>query len=116
MTCEPIEGLFAAPWPRNIPAPPLPEKLLTAVQSSLYPMPKVAAVALDETGANEDILKADEHLALNPDFSNIDDVLAQFRDPQRRQSILDAAFELVRTEHTYDRRVQQVFELLAAAS
>lgn len=68
-------------------------------------------------GRFNDILKADAHyLALEPDFSNIDDVLAQFRDPQRRQSIADAAFELVRTEHTYDRRVQQVHELLARAS
>jgi hypothetical protein len=68
-------------------------------------------------GRFNDILKADEHyLALEPDFSNIDDVLAQFRDPQRRQSIADAAFELVRNEHTYERRVQQVYELLAAAS
>jgi hypothetical protein len=68
-------------------------------------------------GRFNDILKADEHyLALEPDFSNIDDVLAQFRDPQRRQSIADAAFELVRTEHTYDWRVQQVHELLARAS
>jgi hypothetical protein len=65
----------------------------------------------------KNILKADErYLAVNLDCANIDEVLAQFRGPQRRQSIVDAAFELVGTEHTYGRRVQQVSELLAAAS
>jgi hypothetical protein len=67
-------------------------------------------------GRFNDILKADEHyLALEPDFSNIDDVLMQFADPRRRQGIADAAFELVRAEHTYDKRVRQVCDLLATA-
>jgi hypothetical protein len=68
-------------------------------------------------GRFNDILKADQHyLALEPDFSNIDDVLMQFRDPQRRQNVADAAFELVCAEHTYDRRVQQVYDLLATTA
>ncbi|MBR1214309.1 glycosyltransferase [Bradyrhizobium sp. JYMT SZCCT0180] len=65
-------------------------------------------------GRFNDILKADEHyLALDPDFSNIDAVLAVFNDPSRRQRIADAAFELVSTQHTYQQRVQQVYDLLA---
>jgi len=68
-------------------------------------------------GRFNDILKADEHyLALEQDFSNVDDVLAQLRDPIRRQGIADSAFELVQAKHTYQQRVQQVYDLLAKAS
>lgn len=67
-------------------------------------------------GRFNDILEADEHyLALEPDFSNIDAVLAAFSDPSRRQSVADAAFELVSTKHTYRQRVQRVYDLLAKA-
>lgn len=67
-------------------------------------------------GRFNDILVADEHyLALEPDFSNIDEVLATFRDPVRRQQVADAAFDLVRTKHTYAHRMQQVYDLLAAS-
>jgi hypothetical protein len=68
-------------------------------------------------GRFNDILKPNEHyLALEPDFSNIDDVLARFRDPVKRQSVVDAAFDLVCSEHTYEHRVRQVYDLLASAS
>ena len=67
-------------------------------------------------GRFNDILNANEHyLALEPDFSNIDDVLAAFRDPVRRQHVADAAYDLVRTKHTYAQRMQQVYDLLAAS-
>jgi hypothetical protein len=67
-------------------------------------------------GRFNDILKPNEHyLALEPDFSNIDDLLARFRDPVRRQSIVNAAFDLVCSEHTYEHRVRQVYDLLASA-
>lgn len=68
-------------------------------------------------GRFNDILTADEHyLALEPDFSNVDDVLAAFRDPVRRQHVEDAAYDLVRTKHTYAQRMQQVFDLLATSA
>jgi hypothetical protein len=67
-------------------------------------------------GRFNDILVADEHyLALEPDFSNIDNVLAAFRDPVRRQRVTDAAYDVVRTEHTYVQRMQQVYDLLAVS-
>jgi hypothetical protein len=67
-------------------------------------------------GRFNDILNANEHyLALEPDFSNIDDVLATFRDPAMRQSVTDAAYDLVRTKHTYAQRMQQIYDLLAAS-
>lgn len=65
-------------------------------------------------GRFNDILVANEHfLALEPDFSNIDEVLAAFRDPLRRQHVADAAYDLVQTKHTYEQRMQQVYDLLA---
>ena len=67
-------------------------------------------------GRFNDIFHADEHyLALEPDFSNIDEVLAAFRDPVRRQQVANAAFDLVQARHTYAQRVQQVYDLLAAS-
>lgn len=67
-------------------------------------------------GRFNDILVADEHyLALEPDFSNIDSVLTAFRDPVRRQQVTDAAYDVVRTGHTYAQRMQQVYDLLAAS-
>lgn len=67
-------------------------------------------------GRFNDILVADEHyLALEPDFSNIDEVLAAFRDPARRRQVADAAFDLVKSKHTYAHRMQQVYDLLAAS-
>jgi hypothetical protein len=65
-------------------------------------------------GRFNDILVANEHfLALEPDFSNIDEVLAAFRDPVRRLHVADAAYDLVHAKHTYGQRMQQVYELLA---
>ena len=67
-------------------------------------------------GRFNDIFNANEHyLALEPDFSNIDDVLATFRDPVRRQRVTDAAYDLVRTKHTYGQRMQQIYDLFAAS-
>lgn len=67
-------------------------------------------------GRFNDILKANEHyLALEPDFSNTDDVVAAFRDPVERQRVADAAYDLVRTRHTYVQRMQQIYDLLATA-
>ena len=67
-------------------------------------------------GRFNDIFHADEHyLALEPDFSNIDEVLAAFRDPARRQQVANAAFDLVQARHTYAQRMQQIYDLLAAS-
>jgi hypothetical protein len=68
-------------------------------------------------GRFNDILRADEHyLALEPDFSNIDEVLTLFRDPLERQRRADAAFALVTEQHTYAHRMRQIHDLLVAAS
>jgi len=67
-------------------------------------------------GRFNDIFRADEHyLALEPDFSNIEDVLAAFRDPVRRRTVVDAAYDLVLSQHTYQHRIQQVYDLLSGS-
>lgn len=66
-------------------------------------------------GRFNDILRADEHyLALESDFTNIDQVLDVFRDPDRRQKIADAAFDLVMSEHTYAHRMQRIHDVLGS--
>lgn len=68
-------------------------------------------------GRFNDILVANEHyLALEPDFSNIDEVISSFRDPSKRQEIADTAFDLVMSQHTYAHRMQTVYDVLSAAT
>lgn len=68
-------------------------------------------------GRFNDILKADEHyLALESDFSNIDEVLKAFRDSDRRQKVADAAYELVMSKHTYVHRMRQIHDVLASGN
>lgn len=65
-------------------------------------------------GRFNDILKADEHyLAVETDFSNVDDVLERFRDPAQRDIVADAAFDLVMERHTYAHRMQTVYDVLS---
>ncbi len=60
-------------------------------------------------GRFNDILKADEHyIALAPDFSNVDDALARFRDPTFRQAMADRSYEYVLDQHTYTHRLSSI--------
>ncbi|WP_293865663.1 glycosyltransferase [uncultured Alsobacter sp.] len=64
-------------------------------------------------GRFNDILVADEHyLALEPDFSNIDDVLRRFADPDQRGAIVDRLHALVLDRHTYANRMETVARCL----
>jgi hypothetical protein len=48
-----------------------------------------------------DILKGDRHyLALDHDFSNLEDVLARFSDPAQRRAIVEEAYAHVMDAHT----------------
>lgn len=65
-------------------------------------------------GRFNDILEADLHyLAIQPDFANIDDALARFRDPEERTSVADRAFDHAMAGHTYAHRMDAVRSLLA---
>jgi hypothetical protein len=61
-------------------------------------------------GRYNGILIADQHyLVVQPTFSNIDDVLARFRDPDERMRITAAAYEHIISAHTYTHRMSQLF-------
>ncbi|MFA5794779.1 MAG: glycosyltransferase [Candidatus Brocadiia bacterium] len=64
-------------------------------------------------GRFNDILVADRHyIALKRDFSNIDDVLARFRDQDYRIKMTDAAYEHIMSAHTYRHRINEILSLL----
>jgi hypothetical protein len=64
-------------------------------------------------GRYNDILEADRHyLALQPDFSNIDAVMARFRDPAERARIAESAHAHVMAGHTHAHRMAQLAEAL----
>jgi hypothetical protein len=60
-------------------------------------------------GRYNGILDADRHyLALQPDFSNIEAVMARFRDPTERARVAEAAHAHVMGAHTYAHRMAQL--------
>ena len=64
-------------------------------------------------GRFNNILEADRHyLALAPDFSNIDEVIEQFRDRDARQQIIDETYDYIRAEHTYQHRLDALATVL----
>lgn len=59
------------------------------------------------------ILQADRHyLALEKDFSNIDDVMKRFMDIGFRQEMVDRTLAYVLSEHTYQHRLKTIRKLL----
>jgi hypothetical protein len=67
-------------------------------------------------GRFNDILVADEHyLALEPDFSNLDNVLARFGDGKERARVADACYDLAISDHTYARRLKLLEEEILSA-
>lgn len=64
-------------------------------------------------GRYNDILEADTHyLAVAPDHSNLDDVIARFKDPTVRTQVTDAAYEFVMERHTYAHRAAALYDAL----
>jgi len=64
-------------------------------------------------GRYNDILDADRHyIALAPDFSNIDAVMARFLDRRERAAIATRAREHVLAEHTYAHRMAALSEAI----
>lgn len=65
-------------------------------------------------GRYNDILRPDEHyLALEPDFSNLDEVMRRFRDAGERARVVDGALAHAMAHHTYAHRMQAVAALAA---
>ena len=72
---------------------------------------KTCQIALK--GRFNDILTANEHyLAIEPDYSNADEIVAQFKDEGLRRRIVDQAYEHVMTRHTYRHRADEMLQLL----
>lgn len=62
-------------------------------------------------GAYSGLLTADRHyLAVRSDFSNLEEVVARFKDPSLREQISEAAWEHVHAHHTYAHRVSEIVE------
>ena len=67
-------------------------------------------------GRYNDLLVADEHyLCLETDFSNIDDVLARFRDDDVRSEIVRVAREWALEHHTHRHRVRALLDAVGIA-
>jgi spore maturation protein CgeB len=56
------------------------------------------------------------YLALKSDFSNVADVMAEFRDPERRQAITTAAYDLAMAAHTHRHRIAMIRDRVSAAA
>lgn len=66
-------------------------------------------------GRYNDILVADKHyISLEPDFSNIDEVLEKLRDVSVWRTIVHDAYEMAIEHHTYAHRANQVFDIVSA--
>lgn len=61
-------------------------------------------------GRFNDILTANEHyVAIAPDFSNVEEAVARFKDADMRRQIVDRAHDHVMSGHTYAHRAEQVW-------
>jgi hypothetical protein len=64
-------------------------------------------------GLYNDILRANEHyIALEPDFANLAEAIARFRDAGERHRIVEAARTLALDAHTYRHRVAGLYDRL----
>ena len=67
-------------------------------------------------GRYNDLLVADEHyLELEPDFSNIDDVLGRFRDDAARTEMVRATREWALEHHTHRHRVRALLDAVGVS-
>ena len=68
------------------------------------------------SGRFNDILVAGKHyIALERDFSNIDEVIERFTDADHWKLIVDEAYESVMDQHTYHHRLQRLYGALTCA-
>ena len=67
-------------------------------------------------GRYNDILMADEHyIAIERDYSNIDDVMSRFQDVGYRQQMVDRAYEFAMDGHTHQHRINELLRYIGAA-
>jgi len=64
-------------------------------------------------GKYNDILNADEHyIALEHDFSNIDDVMQRFHNQSYRNAMVQRTYEYIMDQHTYYHRISIIRKLV----
>ena len=64
-------------------------------------------------GQSHHLSAADEHyIAVDADFTNVEDAVRRFRDPVQRQAIVDRAYDHVVSGHTYAHRTRTVLDEL----
>lgn len=66
-------------------------------------------------GRYNDILKAGEHfIEVKRDLSNLDEVIAEFKDETARQAVVENAYQHVMDHHRYENRIRKLHATLAA--
>ena len=69
------------------------------------------------TGRYNDILIADKHyISLEPDYSNITDVMERFSDVSCREAVANEALHHVMAEHTYAKRMESLRAAMEAST
>ncbi len=58
------------------------------------------------------IFRGAHYISLTPVFSNSDDVLERFHNPNFRQAMADRSYEYVLDQHTYAHRLSSIRKLL----
>lgn len=63
------------------------------------------------------ILEADRHyIAIKKDFSNIDEVIARYRDADYRNRMVEETYDYVMSEHTYRHRVEHLLDVVTSSA
>jgi spore maturation protein CgeB len=59
------------------------------------------------------ILKKDKHfIGIKKDLSDINEAIEKFKDIQFRQKIVNEAYEYVMENHTYDKRIEYLVQMI----
>lgn len=94
----------------TVPRPPVYTK---AISSRHFDAIGTKTCQIMFKGEFNGILQADRHyLALERDFSNIDDVMKRFLDTGYRREMVERTYEYVMSEHTYRNRLNTIRKLL----
>lgn len=63
------------------------------------------------------LLVPDEHfISLKKDYSNIDDVVRRFKDPEYRTAMVDRTYKYVMSSHTYRHRIDSILDAVLGVS
>jgi len=105
---ESLDRLFFSRWTR-LPCRMISGRILEAAGTK--------TVQVLFKGYYNGYFKPDIHyISLNKDFSNIDDVMRRFRDKTEVTRIVETAYELARSEMTYEKLLDRMYEEISKLS